>query len=200
MKRHAPATLRNRTFILDVLRRVFADRRQVLEIASGTGEHAVCFAGELPHLLWHPTDPDPDSLLSIEAHRAESALPNLLPATRLDVTQPPWGPPDIDALVCINMIHIAPWAAAESLFGGASTLLPAGAPLYLYGPFRFAGAFTAPSNEAFDASLRERNPAWGVRDLDEVTALAESCGFAREEVIPMPANNHSVIFRRALVS
>ena len=200
MKRHAPATLRNRTFILDVLRRVLQGRREILEIASGSGEHAVYLAGELPHLRWHPTDPDPDSLLSIEAHRAESALHNVLPAARLDVTQPVWGLSNIDAVVCINMIHIAPWAAAEGLFRGAAALLPAGAPLYLYGPFRFAGVFTAPSNEAFDASLRERNPAWGVRDLDDVTALAESCGFAREEVIPMPANNHSVIFRRVIVA
>lgn len=196
MKRHAPATQRNRTFILDVLRRVLAGRREVLEIASGTGEHAVFFAAELPGVVWQPSDPDPGALASIDAHRLEAGLPNLAPARRLDVTEDAWGVERADALVCINMIHIAPWSAAEGLFRGAARLLGEGAPLVLYGPFRFGGQFTAPSNEAFDASLRARDPAWGVRDLDDVTALAERAGFTRTEVIAMPANNHTVVFRR----
>jgi cyclopropane fatty-acyl-phospholipid synthase-like methyltransferase len=196
MKLHAPATLRNRTFILDVLRRVLAGRTDVLEIASGSGEHAVFFASELPEIGWQPTDPDSGAVASVEAHRAEAGLSNVRPARVLDVRADDWGVPAADAVVCINMIHIAPWAAAEGLFRGAARLLPAGAPLYLYGPFRFEGRFTAPSNEAFDASLRERDSAWGVRDLDEVTALAEGVGFARAEVVAMPANNHSVVFRR----
>jgi cyclopropane fatty-acyl-phospholipid synthase-like methyltransferase len=196
MKLHAPATLRNRTFILDVLRRVLAGRTDVLEIASGSGEHAVFFASELPEIGWQPTDPDSGAVASVEAHRAEAGLSNVRPARLLDVRADDWGVPAADAVVCINMIHIAPWAAAEGLFRGAARLLPAGAPLYLYGPFRFEGRFTAPSNEAFDASLRERDSAWGVRDLDEVTALAEGVGFARAEVVAMPANNHSVVFRR----
>jgi len=196
MKQNAPATLRNRTFILDVLRRVLAGRRDVLEIASGTGEHAVFFAGELPDVQWHPSDPDPDAIASIEAWRSEAALPNLAPPRVIDVTGDAWGAPHADAMVCINMIHIAPWSAAQGLFGGAARLLPAGAPLYLYGPYRFAGEHVAPSNEAFDASLRERDPAWGVRDLDDVTELAASAGLTRTEVIAMPANNHSVVFVR----
>lgn len=196
MKKHAPATLRNRDFILDVLRPLLAGRRRVLEIASGSGEHAAFFAAALPDVEWQPTDPDAESLASIDAHRAESGLSNVRPALRLDVTEEPWPVPQADAIVCINMIHIAPWAAAEALFRGAARALSPGAPLYLYGPYRFSGAFTAPSNEAFDASLRERDPRWGVRDLDDVTALAERCGFSRVGVVAMPANNHSVIFRR----
>jgi hypothetical protein len=169
----------------------------VLEIASGAGQHAVYFAERLPEQLWQPTDPDPEALASIEAWRSEAKLSNVRPPIRLDVTADDWGPITPDAIVCINMIHIAPWAACEGLMRGAGRLLALGAPLYLYGPFRFKGGFTAPSNEAFDASLRASDPSWGVRDLDDVTALAASHGLEREAVIPMPANNHSVIFRRA---
>jgi cyclopropane fatty-acyl-phospholipid synthase-like methyltransferase len=197
MKRHAPATQRNKQFLLDVLRRVLAGRRDVLEIASGTGEHAVFFAAEMPWVHWQPSDADADARASVEAHRAEAALPNLAPVRFIDVTRGDWGVVRADAIVCINMIHIAPWSAAEGLFRGAARLLPEGAPLVLYGPFRFGGQFTAPSNEAFDASLRERDPAWGVRDLDDVTALAERAGFTRSEVIVMPANNHTLVFHRA---
>lgn len=197
MKRHAPATERNREPILRVLEGVLPERGEVLEIASGTGEHAVFFARSLPRITWQPTDLDPDALASIAAHRDEAQLENLRPPIRLDVTRDDWGIERVDAIVCANMIHIAPWAACEGLIKGAARLLAAGAPLYLYGPFRFDGAFTAPSNEAFDASLKARDPAWGVRDVSDVTALAAASGLTREAIIPMPANNHSVIFRRA---
>jgi SAM-dependent methyltransferase len=196
MKRHAPATDRNREPILDVLRGVLPERGLVLEVASGTGQHAAYFASNLPRMEWQPSDADPEALESIEAWREETQAPNLRPPIRLSATDSEWGVDAADAVVCINMIHIAPWGACEGLFKGAARLLAPGAPLYLYGPFRFNGSFTAPSNEAFDASLRSRDPSWGVRDLVDVTALATANGFAREAVIDMPANNHSIVFRR----
>jgi SAM-dependent methyltransferase len=196
MKRHAPATERNRGPILEVLRPILRDGALVLELASGTGEHAVFFAGALPAVTWQPTDLDPDNLASIEAFRAEAGLPNLRPPLLLDATADAWPLPAADALVCINMIHIAPWSACEGLVRGAARVLGPGGVLYLYGPYRIGGALPAPSNVAFDASLRARDPAWGVRELDEVTALAAAAGFAREAVVAMPANNHSVVFRR----
>ena len=197
MKRHAPATLRNREAILAVLRDVLPPAGVVLEIAAGSGEHAVFFAAALPGLAWQPTDPDLESLSSIADHRAEAALANLRAPLRCDVTEPGWTQ-DLaaDAVVCVNMIHIAPWEACLGLLAGASALLAPRSPLYLYGPYRFAGAFTAASNADFDASLRARDPRWGVRDLDDVTRAAESAGFERERVVAMPANNHSVAFRR----
>lgn len=196
-KRYAPATDRNREPILAVLRDVLPSSGIVLEIASGSGQHAAFFAPRLPRVTWQPSDPDPAALASIEAWRAEAGASNLRSPIRIDVTQDDWGALEAAAIVCINMIHIAPWAACEGLFRGAQRLLlTEGAPLYLYGPFRFDGRFTAPSNEAFDASLRSSDPSWGVRDLADVTALAERHGFAREAVIPMPANNHSIVFRR----
>ena len=197
MKRYAPATERNREPILAVLRDVLPAAGVALEIAAGSGEHAAFFAAKLPGVTWQPTDPDPDNLASIAAHRGEAALANLRAPRRLDVTEPGWAR-DLaaDAVVCINMIHIAPWEACLGLLAGASGLLAPGSPLYLYGPYRFAGAIEAPSNADFDASLRERDPRWGVRDLDEVTRAAEAVGFTLSTVVAMPANNHSVLFRR----
>ena len=197
MKRHAPATLCNREAILAVLRDVLPVAGVVLEIAAGSGEHAVFFAAALPGNTWEPTDPDLESLSSIADHRAEAALANLRAPRRLDVTEPGWAR-DLaaDAVVCINMIHIAPWEACLGLFAGASALLAPGSPLYLYGPYRFGGAFTAPSNADFDAALRARDPRWGVRDLDDVTRAAEAAGFTRERVVAMPANNRFIVFRR----
>ena len=195
----APAVARNREPILAVLQRVLPERGLVLEIASGSGEHAVYFAAALPHLTWQPTDPDPDARESIAAYRAAMALPNLLPPLALDAAASRWPVTQIDAImaiVSINMIHIAPWAAAEGLMAGAERLLPAGGVLFLYGPFREHGQHTAPSNAAFDESLRARNREWGVRDLDEVAALASRHGLALEERVAMPANNLSVVFRR----
>jgi len=192
----APAVARNRDPILAVLREVLAAPGTVLEIASGSGEHAVHFASALPHLVWQPTDPDAQALRSIAAHAAQAQLPNLLSPLELDASAALWPVPRADAIVSINMIHIAPWRAAVGLMAGAGRLLPPGAPLYLYGPYRRHGRHTAPSNAAFDESLRARNREWGVRDLDEVAALASQHGFALEERVAMPANNLSVVFRR----
>jgi hypothetical protein len=156
----------------------------------------VWFSRELPHVTWQPTDVDPEALASIEAWRAEAQLPNLRPPVKLDVTSDDWAEHRPEAIVCINMIHIAPWSACEGLFRGAGRVLSAGGLVYLYGPYCTGGSFTAPSNEAFDASLRHTNPDWGVRHLEHVTELAERNGLSREAVIPMPANNHSIVFRR----
>jgi len=191
---HAPAVARNRDPILAVLRRVLP-ARGVLEIASGTGEHAVHFAAALPNLTWQPTDCDPDALRSISAHRAAAQLPNLLAPLALKVTASTWPVTHADAVVCINMIHIAPWAAAEGLMAGAGRLLAPGGVLYLYGPFKEHGEHTAPSNAAFDASLRAHDPDWGVRDTGDVAELARRHGFDLVERVAMPANNFSLVFR-----
>jgi len=195
-RRCSPSAARNREPILDVLRRALPRSGTVLEIASGTGEHAVHFAAALPDLTWQPTDPDVDSRRSIAAWRAEAKLPNLRPPLPLDVTHADWPVARADAIVCINMIHISPWTATLALMAGAGRLLSAGSPLFLYGPFRRAGVPTAPGNEAFDASLRSRDPAWGLRDLDEVAAVAQASGLLLRDVIPMPANNLSALFER----
>jgi SAM-dependent methyltransferase len=192
----APAVARNRDPILGVLREALPDAGTVLEIASGTGEHAVHFAAALPHLVWQPTDPDAHARASIAAHAAAAGLANLLPVLELDASAPVWPVIRADAVVSINMIHIAPWRAAQGLMTGAARVLAAGAPLYLYGPYRHHGQHTAPSNAAFDESLKARNPEWGVRDLDAVVALAGEHGLTLERKVPMPANNLSVIFRR----
>ncbi len=192
----SPAALRNRGPILEVLRRVLPARGTVLEIASGSGEHAVHFAAGLPHLTWQPTDLAEDARASIAAYRDAAGLPNLLPPIALDAAEPSWPLTRADAIVSINMIHIAPWPAAEGLIAGAERLLAGGAVLYLYGPFKEDGRHSAPSNAAFDASLRASNRDWGVRYLVEVTALAGRHGLDFEERIAMPANNLSVVFRR----
>lgn len=195
-RRFSPSTARNRDPILAVLRRVLPPRGLVLEIASGTGEHAVHFAGSLPARTWQPSDVDPDARVSIAAWRDQAALPNLRPVLALDVTAEPWPVAHVDAIVCINMIHIAPWAATEALLSGAGRHLSAGGVLFLYGPFRRDGRHTAPSNAAFDDDLRRRDPAWGVRDLEEVAALARRNGLDLKEIVAMPANNLSVVFKR----
>jgi cyclopropane fatty-acyl-phospholipid synthase-like methyltransferase len=196
-KRHAPATLRNREAILQVLREVLPQGK-TLEIASGTGEHAVHFAGHLDGVVWQPTDPNEDAVGSIAAYREEAALPRLLEPSRLDVHDSDWGSAaeGLDAIVCINMIHIAPWTASLALFEGAARHLPQSGPLVLYGPYRFHGAFTAPSNEAFDARLRGENGAWGVRDVDDIDPAAGAHRFIREQTVEMPANNHILVYRR----
>lgn len=195
-RRFAPATARNREPILAVLRRVLPASGTVLEIASGTGEHAAHFAPHFPALTWQPSDADADNLASIAAWAAASGAANIRPPILLDVTAPDWGVEGVAAILAVNMIHIAPWAAAEALMAGAGRRLPPGAPLYLYGPYKRGGQHTAPSNAAFDADLRRRDPAWGVRDLDDVARLAERSGLDLAEVVAMPANNLSVIFRR----
>jgi len=196
-RRFAPATARNRAPILAVLERVLPARGFVLEIASGTGEHAAAFAAALPALAFQPSDVDPESLASIEAWRRHSALPNLRAAVALDVHALPWPVAAApDAILCINMIHIAPWSASLALLDGAAALLAPGAPLVLYGPYREGGAHTAPSNASFDASLRERDPRWGVRDLEAVASEAAARGIHLEEVVAMPANNRTLVLRR----
>jgi SAM-dependent methyltransferase len=193
---HRPHVARNREPILAVLRRVLPARELVLEIASGSGEHAAYFAKEIPGLTWQPSDPDEAALGSIAAHRADAALPNLLAPLRLDVTAKDWPVGRADVVMCNNMIHISPWAATEGLIAGAERVLAAGGILFLYGPYKIGGRHTAPTNQAFDEDLRSRNPEWGIRDLADVTTLAQRCGFAAPETIEMPANNLSVIFRR----
>lgn len=195
-RQFAPATQRNREPILAVLREVLPDTGLVLEVASGSGEHAVHFAGAFPELVFQPSDPDPAALASIDAWASESGLPNLKPAIRLDATARDWPLSRADAILCVNMIHISPWAATEGLIRHAAELLPASAPLYLYGPYRQSGVPLAPSNAVFDDSLRRRNPKWGLRELDAVAALATAAGFDGPQVTPMPANNLSVVFRR----
>ncbi len=196
-RRYAPATQRNREPILEVLSRVLPGSGRVLEIASGTGEHAVWFAQHLRPLEWQPSDQDPEMLRSIAGFAADAQCPTLKDPVALDVMEPVWPVGKAAAMVCINLLHIAPWAVAEGLMSGAGRVLPPGGVLYLYGPYRRDGRHTAPSNEAFDASLRSQNPQWGVRDLETVVALAEAYGMKLQEVVEMPANNLSVVLVRA---
>lgn len=195
-RRSAPHVARNAAPIAEVLATILPAQGLVLEVASGTGEHAVHFARAFPQLEWQPSDPDPDARRSIEAWRAEAALPNLRPPLALDACAADWPVDRADAVLCINMVHISPWPATEGLLRGAGRRLDPGAPLYLYGPYFQAGVPTAPSNLAFDASLRARDPEWGVRELDDVSALAREHGLMLDSIVPMPANNLSVVFRK----
>jgi hypothetical protein len=193
-----PAVARNREPILEVLRRVLPVAGLVLELASGSGEHGAYFAQKLPALLWQPTDLDPKALASISAHRSAAAASNLLAPLSLDVMSAEWPIDHAEALLCINMIHISPWAATERLMAGAEDILGKDGVLYLYGPYRVESRHTSQSNEDFDAWLRMQNSEWGVRDLGEVLTLARKRGFQLEETIPMPANNLSVVLRKSL--
>jgi hypothetical protein len=197
-RRTSPAALRNASAIAEVLAEALPTAGLVLEIASGSGEHAVTFARRFPGLTWQPTDRDPAALASIDAWAAEAEpkLSNLRPALALDVTRRPWPVTEAAAVVAINLLHIAPWAACEALMRGAGELLAAGAPLVVYGAMKVDGAFTSDSNAAFDASLRSRDPAWGVRDLEAVAAEAVKNGLALTRTLAMPANNFSLVFVR----
>ena len=195
-KRFAPATLRNRDTITHVLGAVLPASGTILEIASGTGEHLVHFAREFPHLNWQPSDYDDAGLASIAAWSAEAALPNILAPVRIDAARAHWPVAQADAILCINMVHISPWAATLGLMAGAGRLLSRGGLLYLYGPFRQAGIPLAEGNASFDASLRDRNPEWGLRSVEDVAAVAVGAGLALEAVHDMPANNVSLVFRR----
>jgi SAM-dependent methyltransferase len=197
MRRHAPATARNRQPILDVLRQHLPEAGLVLEVASGSGEHVMHFAAALPRLVFQPSDPDGDARASIDDWARETGLANVRPAVALDAQSKAWPVEQADAVLCCNMIHIAPWPAATGLIAGAGRLLSRDGLLYLYGPYRRGGRHTAPSNDAFDRDLRRRNPAWGVRDLEEVAAYANENGFGAPEIVEMPANNLSLIFRRS---
>lgn len=196
-RRHAPATERNREPILAVLRRLFDRPATVLEIASGTGEHAIHFAGQLPWLTWQPSDVEEAMRRSVDAWAREKGIANVLPAIALDAAADEWPIDRADHLFSANMIHIAPPEACAGLLRGAGRILPAGGRLVLYGPFREGGVHTAPSNERFDADLRARDPSWGVRNLDDVIAAAAAEGLEHEETVRMPANNLTVVLRRS---
>ena len=190
------AAERNKAPILDILRRILPGEGVVVEIASGSGQHVAHFAAELPGLIWQPSDANPALLNVITARALAAGLKNIRPAVELDVTNSPWPVTDVDALVCINMLHISPWTSTLALFSGAKNVLAPAGVLFLYGPYRRDGRHTAPSNAAFDESLRTRNTKWGIRDLEEVSRIAEANGFLLEEIVLMPANNLSVVFRR----
>lgn len=197
-RRHAPAAARNREPITAVLRQHLPRQGTVLEIASGSGEHIMHFASDIGQgLTFQPSDPDPAARASIDQWATTLGLENVLPAMALNAASSPWPIQSAAMVICINMIHIAPWAATLGLMRGAASVLPAGGKLFLYGPYRRGGAHTSPGNAAFDADLRARDPAWGVRDLEAVVAVAAAEGFAEPVVVAMPANNLSLVFTRA---
>ena len=195
-RQYAPATLRNRNFILGILRNVLPTRGVILEIASGSGEHVVHFARHLPNLVFQPSDREPDALHSVGAWVKATRVTNVRAPMVLDASQSPWPIASADGIICINMVHISPWDATLELIRGAAAILPPTAPFYLYGPYKREGVATTPSNQAFDRSLRDRNPTWGLRDLEAVAAIAQSVGFSVPTIIEMPANNLSVVFYR----
>ncbi|MES1164245.1 MAG: DUF938 domain-containing protein [Verrucomicrobiota bacterium] len=194
---HAASTERNREPILEILRRVLPAEGLVLEIASGTGQHVTFFAGALPALRWQPSDTSARHLDSVRAWTAASGATNIAPVADLDVERQPWPVTSADAILNINMIHISPWSATEALFQGAARVLPLSGVLYLYGPFKRDGRHIAESNERFDTRLRAEDSRWGVRDMADVQRVAAEAGFGPPEVIAMPANNFSLVFRRA---
>lgn len=192
----SPAALRNRGPILDVLRTVLPTAGRVLEIASGSGEHVAWFARHLSALDWQPSDPSPAARASIAAWTRAEGLANVCPPLDLDAHVTPWPLAGVDAIVAINLVHISPWPVTEGLLGEAGRLLPQGGVLVLYGPFIEPGTPLAPSNAAFDADLKWRDPAWGLRRLDDIAAVAATAGLRFDRVVAMPANNLSVIFSR----
>jgi Protein of unknown function (DUF938) len=198
LRRYAPATDRNREPILAILCQVLPSTGTILEISSGTGEHAVFMAPQLAPRHWLPSDPNPEARSSITAWQQSAPCDNIYPPIDLDASSDEWlvsSKEPITAIVNINMIHIAPKAAYLGLFAGAKRILPLGGILYLYGPFKQNGVHTALSNAAFDESLQSQNPAWGIRDLEEITAVAHSHKLELQQVYPMPANNLSVVFK-----
>jgi len=199
LRMFSPSAARNTAPILAVLKRVLPAHGKVLEIGCGTGEHAVCFAEAMPALTWLPSDPDPGSRASTASWIAFKGLNNVLPPLDIDVSASSWGVEHVapfDAIVSINMVHIAPWAATLGLFAGAGRLLRASGVLFLYGPFMQNGEHNAPSNAAFDESLKSRNPSWGLRDIADLERVAAASGLHLRETIEMPANNMSLVFVR----
>lgn len=194
-RRHAPATLRNRDAIAGVLVRELPESGLVLEVASGSGEHAVHFAARFPALRWQPSDPDPSARASIAAWSQEAALPNLLPPVDLDAASASWPVIAPAAILCINMVHITPWASTLGLLDGAARLLTPNSPLILYGPFRRADVDTAPGNLAFDAQLKAMDTRFGLRAVEDVDQAAEERGLVRTALYPMPANNLTLVYR-----
>ena len=198
-KRFAPAAERNAEPIMCAMSELLPQRGKVLELASGTGQHAVQFARRFGELNWQPSDVNPISIASIQAYVDEAKLTNLCSPILLDVRQPSWGCGRFDALVATNLVHISPWSVTLGLFAGAMQHLEESGLVIMYGPFRFFGAFNAPSNQRFDEQLRGQNPEWGIRDLDELGRAARAQNFLLDSMIPMPANNHILVFRRALM-
>ena len=196
-RRSAPAAARNVEPIIAVLEQWLPAHGTILELASGTGEHAVAFARHFPHLEWQPSDANPDALQSIEAWREAAGGDNLAPPLALDARDRDWPVERADALLSINMVHISPWAATLGLLDGAARLLGVGAPLILYGPWIEQGRETAASNLAFDADLRRRNPEWGLREVETFAAAAEPRGLKLAGRRAMPANNLMLLFRRS---
>ncbi|VWX58716.1 DUF938 domain-containing protein [Sphingorhabdus sp. 109] len=195
-QKHAPATLRNRDAIVAVLRDILPERGLILEIASGTGEHAVYFGRAFPGLTFQPSDPDPACCQSITAWTEREGSSNILPPLQLDAQAPQWDVQNVAAILCINMVHISPWESSIGLFDKAGKLLAPGAPFYLYGPYLRDDIETAPGNLAFERSLKSRNLRWGLRDVADMDALAARNGFTRESLVEMPANNISLVYRK----
>jgi hypothetical protein len=198
-KRSPPAAVRNAGPITEVLARVFSNQLRdgdtILEIAAGSGHHAATFAQAMRQFIWQPSDPSAEARDSITAHVEDLGLSNLKPPLELDVCASNWPVTSVNAILCINMIHISPWEATLGLFGGAERTLPSAAPLVTYGPYSVDGDFIADSNIAFDESLKSRNPAWGIRDVKDVAAVAQEKGFRHEDTFTMPANNLMLVFK-----
>jgi SAM-dependent methyltransferase len=195
-RRHSPAAERNSGPILAVLQRVLPPQGSALEIACGTGQHALHFASHLPRWTWLPTDPDPEAVASTACWAAEAGLPNLCEPRLLDVMTAHWPVRGLfDAVYCANLLHIAPWPACAALMQGAARLLAPGGALLVYGPFLIEGQPTAPGNLAFDADLRARDPAWGLRAVHDVAAQAAAAGLVLAEQVTMPANNLTLMFK-----
>jgi hypothetical protein len=192
----SPSAERNKGPIAEVLGKSLPPECMVVEIGSGTGQHVVHFARAMPNLTWQPTERDADCLRSISGWLCVDALPNVRPPLRLDVHEALWPVASADAIICINMVHIAPWTATQALMRGAGSTLRAAGLLYLYGPYSKGGRHTSASNRAFDAQLRAADPLWGVRDLDEMTKAAAACDLTLLWTCEMPANNLSVVFRK----
>ncbi len=195
LRRHAPATLRNREPVLSILHDILPDSGTVLEIASGSGEHVAYLAPHFPGLEWQPTDIDRDNFASIQSW-TDDVGGNIRAPVYLDTRESSWPTDTVSAIMCMNMLHISPWDSAVGLMAGARRVLGTDGILFIYGPFRQRGVAFAPSNASFDEFLQMQDPAWGVRDLDDVEALANKHGLVLEKVVEMPANNLSIIFRR----
>lgn len=194
VRKHAPATLRNRDAIAGALTQILPATGLILEIASGSGEHCAHFAGAMPRLDWQPSDPDPTALASIAAWTA--GLANVRPPLMIDAAARDWPVAAADAVLCINMVHISPWEASLGLLAGCARILDKDSALILYGPYRRHGVPTAPSNEAFDESLRTRDPAWGLRHVEDMSSAAKARGFALDRLVEMPANNLLLVYRK----
>lgn len=190
-----PAPKRNKQPILEILDRVLPKQGTILEIGAGSGEHTATFAGHFADVTWQATDPEEEHRLSVQAWIDHAGITNALPPLELDTRRQPWPVAQADAVLCINMIHISPWDSCLGLFAGASEILSPGGIVYLYGPFSIDGAHTAPSNATFDQSLKSRDPAWGVRDVGAVTAVAEAQHFRLIQQVEMPSNNLSLVFQ-----